>query len=149
MRQLPAPPNLKECAAGRSVLVGAGVALDWVEHPPAVFHLEFQEATARSRRRKEAENAEGRSIRLLTSAATFVGLPPAIPVGGLPAESGEPPGRPISQEGSEGAGGQIGRDSLVEESGAQETTLRTPPIPRISVVDDDEEMHLFLSDLEA
>jgi len=66
----------------------------------------------------------------------------------LPTDPGEPPAIPIFRTCSEEPSGPIGSAPRLEAKGAQGTAPGTPSTPRISVVDDDEEMHLFLKDLE-
>jgi DNA-binding NarL/FixJ family response regulator len=85
------------------------------------------------------EGVEARSIGLLGS----------IPISVLPTEPGESPRIPGSQATSKVPGGPIGSPSGVEKMGATAKAPAKPSTPRISVVDDDEEMHLFLKDLEA
>jgi len=69
-------------------------------------------------------------------------------IDGLPTERGESPAIPIFQTCSEEPSGPIGSAPLLEDMGAQGKAPSTPSTPRISVVDDDEQMHLFLKDLE-
>jgi DNA-binding NarL/FixJ family response regulator len=71
-----------------------------------------------------------------------------IQVGALPTEPGESPAIPIFQTCSLEPGGPIGSAPLLEEMGVPGTAPSTPSTPRISIVDDDEELQLFLKDLE-
>src|SRR5881296_603243 len=69
-----------------------------------------------------------------------------FPLGGLPIEPDESPAIPIFQTCSEAPGSPV---ASALEAGTNAAQGLAPTTPRISVVDDDEEMHLFLKDLEA
>jgi len=69
-----------------------------------------------------------------------------FPLGGLPIEPDESPAIPIFQTCSEAPGSPV---ASALEAGTNAAQGLAPTTPRISVVDDDEELHLFLKDLEA
>ena len=66
-----------------------------------------------------------------------------------PPDAGEPPALPIFKTCSEDPFDPGGFAPVVDEVGGRGTAPGSPPTPRISVVDDDEELQLFLKDLEA
>src|SRR5262245_51660043 len=66
-----------------------------------------------------------------------------------PTDAGEPPALPIFKTCSEDPFDPSGGVPGAEVIGERETAPVGPSTPRISIVDDDEEMQLFLKDLEA
>ena len=66
-----------------------------------------------------------------------------------PTDADEPPALPSFETCSEDPFDPCGLAPVVVEVGGRATAPGSPPTPRISIVDDDEELQLFLKDLEA